>query len=85
MGLTHPNTTDMTTPSKNAIAQAIKVQFPGVTAKQFFKILETPKTRLSTARYWEESYNIRPWAKRTPAERVAALAAAEAAIAKAQA
>jgi hypothetical protein len=75
----------MTTPSKNAIAQAIKIQFPGVAAKQFFKILETPKTRMSTARYWEESYNILPWSKRTEAEREAALAAAEAAIAKAQA
>lgn len=75
----------MTAPSKNAVAQAIKIQLPAVTAKQFFKILETPKCRLSTARYWEESYNIRPWAKRTPAEREAALAAAAVAIAKAQA
>ncbi len=61
------------TPSKNAIAQAVKALHPNLTKKQFFASIRTPMCRLSTARYWEESYNILPWSRRTVEERDAAL------------
>ncbi len=61
------------TPSKNAIAQAVKILNPALSKREFFTRIKTPMCRLSTARYWEESYNILPWANRKPDEQQAAL------------
>lgn len=59
--------------SKNAINQALKK----LTGKRDVRaLLGIPRTRLTSARYVEESYNILPWFRRTDEEKSQALATA---------
>lgn len=64
------------TASKNATAQALKRLNPNLNKREFFTRMNIPMCQLSTARYWEECYNILPWHQRTEAEKEAALKAA---------
>jgi hypothetical protein len=63
--------------SKNSLAQAIKLLSPGITRKALFALIKVPACRQTSARYWEEAYNILPWQNRTESEQTAALAAAK--------
>ncbi len=63
--------------SKNSLAQAIKRLSPGITRRALFALIRVPGCRLASARYWEESYNILPWNRRTESEQTAALSAAQ--------
>lgn len=56
-------------PSFNACAQALKRLKPGITQKEFFKILGVPKTFMTTSRYWEEYCNIKAWDDREEYEK----------------
>lgn len=69
-------------PSKNAVAQAVRLVCPTITRNRMFALLKLPHTRLTHGRYWEHTYNIRPWAQRSEDEQQAALVAARAVLAK---
>lgn len=59
-------------PSLNAVGQALRryeVDGKRLTRERYFAILGVPRLRESSARHWEESYNIRPWESRTDDER----------------
>jgi hypothetical protein len=71
----------VTTPSKNAISQAIKIVCPGITKKRLFHLIQVPVCRRASARYWEECYNILPWHRRSESEKEAAISEANRLIA----
>ena len=58
--------------SLNALVQALKLALPDSTKKEFFSLLGINSSRLTTARYWEQGYNIKAWEDRLWAEREAA-------------
>ena len=67
--------------SKNAICQALKRTAQEhrlrLTKEMLLSdLLQVGMTRIGSARYWEEVYNIRPWNDRSAAERDAASSAA---------
>lgn len=67
--------------SKNAICQALKrvaEQFGVKMTKRVLlcDLLQVGLTRMGSARYWEESYNILAWESRTEIERDNAMGAA---------
>ncbi|MDD3494226.1 MAG: hypothetical protein PHZ19_12100 [Candidatus Thermoplasmatota archaeon] len=64
--------TRRTVPSLNAVAQCYK-RTVKPTRDELFAALQVPACMTVTNRYWAETYNIRPWAERTEAERHAAL------------
>ena len=63
--------------SLNAISQAIKIAAATrgikITKRAFLSdVLGVGTTRTSTGRYWEGTYNILPWERRSDAERAGA-------------
>lgn len=66
--------------SLNACAQALKIERPGITKSSFFCHLGVPITMTTTNRYWNDSYNIKPWSDRPSVEQIAAAAIAKAAL-----
>lgn len=67
-------------PSKNAIAQALRIVHPNLTKGELLGLLRVPPTMTTSMRYWYGVYNILPWQKRTSDEQDAAIRAAKALI-----
>jgi hypothetical protein len=63
-------------PSKNSIAQAVRILRPELKREEFFRVIRTPQCCTSVNRYWRQTYNILDWARRSEAEQQAALRAA---------
>lgn len=60
-------------PSYNAICQAVKVLVPEITREAHRAVCGYPNCFTATNRYWRETYNIKPWDKRTKEEQGRAL------------
>jgi hypothetical protein len=60
-------------PSKNAVAQALKIVKPEIGMKELFRLLDVPEVMTTRYRYWKETYNIKPWAQRSLEEQEIAL------------
>ena len=61
--------------SLNAVSQALK-EAGGLTRDELFDILHIPHTYTTHNRYWSNSYNIKPWNKRSEMEKMRARIAA---------
>lgn len=73
----------MKPPSKNAIAQALKIVKRKINKQELLALIEVPVCFTTTVRYWDETFDIRPWRMRSREERKAALQVAKDLIAAA--
>lgn len=62
--------------SLTATAQALHRRF-NISCKHAFEMLAIPMSKTSVKRYWDESYDAKPWKDRSDEERLLALDAAE--------
>lgn len=57
----------------NAICQAVKRLVPGISRNAHRSVCGYPNCVTATNRYWWETYNIKPWEKRSDEERAEAV------------